>query len=182
MMDMAWHRSGAIEVKENIARIAHSCEEYKKKTGNSADTEDESHPPHTECSILLYLARDAYYQVIIAKYGGIKAILDAMNTFPISDDFLACCCEILSALCAENGNNKAAIDKAGGSVTIMATIQSNPDSIRVHTSGCAALRDMMLSTPLCGVLEASPPTPKCIGSSSHIAKAIATSLRRSKAA
>jgi hypothetical protein len=184
MMDMVLHRSGAIEVKENIARIAHSCVEYKT-TGNSTAPDDESLPPHRECSTLLYLARDAYYQVIIAKYGGIKAILDAMNTFPICADFLACCCEILSALCAENGNNKAAIDKAGGSVTVMSTIQNNPHSIRLHTSGCTALRDLMISAPSCCVeasATATAPTPEGIGSSKPTTKATVTYLARSGAA
>jgi hypothetical protein len=184
MDDMVLHRSGAIEVKANIGRIARSCEEYRKKIGNSTDPEDDDEclPPHTECSILLYLARDAYYQVIIAKYGGIKAILDAMHTFPICADFLACCCEILSALCAENRNNKAAIDKAGGSVAIMATIRSNPHSNRVHTSGCAALRGLMLvSPPSCGVEEASAPEGSGSSNNNH-STTKATSLARSGAA
>ena len=178
-MDMILHRSGAVEVKENIARIVHSCKEYKKKTGNSNAPDDECLPPHTECTFLLCLARDAYYQVIIAKYGGTKAILDAMNTFPICADFLACCCEILSALCAENGSNKDAIDKAGGSLAIMVTIQSNPHSLRLHTAGCAALRELMLNAPSC-CLEASTPTPKGIRSSkNHTTNATLTYLARS---
>lgn len=174
MMEMVLHRSGAMEVKDNIARIAHICEEYKNKTGNSTDPDDECLPPHTECSVLLYLAHDAYYQVIIAKYGGIPAILDAMNTFLICADFQACCCEILCALCAENSNNKAVIEKAGGSVAIMTTMRNNPRAIRVQTSGCAALRELMLSAPPRGV-EVSAPTPKGIGSSNNTTKATITS-------
>jgi hypothetical protein len=124
-----YQRSNASSVKCVIADLQITVNEQKKLPNETFE------PPLQECFMLSNWAIDAYYKVVISKYQGIPAIVDAMQTFPNNADLQAYCCITL-----KNLGNKLAIQQAGGVTAILTAMRAHSDSIHVQSEACEALQ------------------------------------------
>lgn len=93
-------------------------------------------PPLDQIFMLAQWASvDAYYKVVISKYQGIPAIIQAMDTFPMSADLQACGCSALKSL-----SNKSHIHTNGGVSALLNALRNHPASIVVQSEALDALK------------------------------------------
>ena len=135
---MNWNGSGVIQmaqrsngatVKAVISNLKQQCE-----AGHSGNSD--RRVPLEECAMLSLWAVDAYYKVLISKYGGLVAIVTAMKVFPTEDELQASCCSALKHL-----SNKLAVHQAGGTSALIAAMEYHPQSIQVQSEACEALKN-----------------------------------------
>jgi hypothetical protein len=125
-------RSNGASVKVVIAAIKKDCETAQQQ---HQDEQETGHVPLEECGMLSLWAVDAYYQVLISKYGGIDAIVTAMRVFPNSAELQAYGCQTL-----KNMSNTLASQKAGGVTALADAMGLHPQSIHVQSEACEALQ------------------------------------------
>ena len=136
VMQMA-QRSNGSSVKTVIADLNRLCAEAQQNVDVTTRI-----PPLNECTMLSLWAVDAYYKVLISKYGGIEAVVTAMMTFPASADLQACCCKIL-----KNIGNKQSVRNAGGVAALATAMQHHSQSIQVQSEACEALKSQVPMLP-----------------------------------
>ena len=122
-------RSSGSTVKAAITEIKRLCLE------KAVHQDELIEPPIQECAMLSQWSVDAYYKVVIAKYNGLPAIIDAMAVFPSHSDLQAYCCSAL-----KNISNKIAIQQLGGVAAIASAMLNHPHSIHLQSEACEALK------------------------------------------
>ena len=137
VMQMA-QRSNGSNVKAVIADLKRICAEAQS---NTVDVSSRT-PPLDECTMLSLWAVDAYYKVLISKYGGIEAVVTAMKVFPSCADLQTCCCNTL-----KNIGNKQSVHQEGGVSALAAAMRFHPQSIQVQSEACEALQSQVPMLP-----------------------------------
>ena len=137
VMQMAQRSNGAT-VKAVIASLKRRCEAAAEEPASSgADTTtDDRKVPIEECSMLKLWSVDAYYKVLISKYGGLVAIVTAMKAFPNEEELqVSCCCSL------KHMSNKLAVHQAGGTTALVDAMSNHPQSIQVQSEACEGLKN-----------------------------------------
>ena len=111
----------------------------------------EVQPPLQECAMLAQWSVDAYYKVLISKYKGIPAIVNALNTFASCADVQAYGCSAL-----KNMGNKLSVQEAGATPAALAALRNHPTSIHVQSECCELLQNQ---APVI-LQDAQHPTPQ----------------------
>ena len=143
-------RSNGASVKAVIAELQKHCEAATEGSSNYVSAEGPAHVPLEECGMLALWAVDAYYKVLISKYGGIEATVTAMKTFPEDAELQAYCCTTLKHM-----SNKVSVQQAGGVHALGMAMKCHPKSIHVQSEACEALKsqDALLSQEPTHILE-----------------------------
>jgi len=81
------------------------------------------------------------HQVIIAKQGGIAAVVEVLRRYPLDAGLQADGWHALKHL-ARNDDNQVAIMKAGGIATVIMALQLHPMRVRVQFQGCSVLTNL----------------------------------------
>jgi hypothetical protein len=124
-------RSNASSVKTVISELQRQCDEHTAQPDEQIEIEQ----PLQECAMLAQWSVDAYYKVVISKYQGIQAVVNAMRTFPDHADLQALCCCVL-----KNLTSKVSIQQAGGTAACIQAMRLHPHSVPVQSEAIQALR------------------------------------------
>lgn len=89
------------------------------------------------CGTLAQLVSDAYYQVVVSKYGGVQILCHVMQSFPLNTNILESCCS-----CLERIPHHQHLQLHGGAI-LKECLELHPQSIHVQSAACQALAALL---------------------------------------
>jgi hypothetical protein len=115
-------RSSSKEVKAILTQLAEA----------TAETASED-VVEAQCAMIARMALDAYYQVVISKYGGARIMCHVLKQFLHNASILESCCSTLQRM------PHAPYLQQCGVELLMSAMDYHPDSIHVQSAACATL-------------------------------------------
>lgn len=122
-------RSSSKEVKAILTLLAEATEE------NASEEVVEA-----QCAMIARLALDAYYQVVISKYGGARILCHVLKHFVHNASILESCCSTLQRMSHAHCLQQYGIE------LLMSAMDYHPDSIHVQSAACETLAAILTTT------------------------------------
>jgi len=131
-------RSNAAGVRAIVSSLDEKCDRASVTPNEILPSDD----PYPYCAMLMHIADDAYYRVVLGSANCVSILVKAMTLFPQRVNLQEACCCALGKLCDGNGSNQRAVMNANGVQQIVVAMRQHSASIAVQSAACAALRQM----------------------------------------
>lgn len=115
-------RSSSKEVKATLTQLAESTEASASEEVVEA-----------QCAMIARIAKDAYYQVVISKYGGARILCHILKHFCHNASIVESCCSTMQQMPHSPHLQEHAVE------LLLSVMEDHPDSIHVQSAACQTL-------------------------------------------
>eukprot|EP00548_Thalassiothrix_antarctica_P008633 CAMPEP_0194153002 /NCGR_PEP_ID=MMETSP0152-20130528/54916_1 /TAXON_ID=1049557 /ORGANISM="Thalassiothrix antarctica, Strain L6-D1" /LENGTH=264 /DNA_ID=CAMNT_0038858007 /DNA_START=37 /DNA_END=831 /DNA_ORIENTATION=+ len=131
-------RSNATGVRKIVQSLDEKCDKASAKPNEIPPADD----PYPYCALIMHIADDAYYRVVLGSANCISILIKAMSLFPQHVTLQETCCCALGKLCEGNGSNQRAVVNANGVEQIVNSMKQHSGNIAVQSAACDTLKQM----------------------------------------